>query len=597
MAVMLICRREKEIMAFVPEEYWHVDLELKTNKKEPFILRLAKENGKKSEVTNAKQAEAIAAKVKDANITITDLTENLRPQNPPPPFITSTLQAEAAARFGYAPKRTMSIAQKLYEGIEIGSEGQTGLITYMRTDSVRISPEGLKDIRDFIATSYDKKYSTSKPRDFSTKKGAQDAHEAIRPTLPSRTPAALAPFLKKDQHNIYTLIWNRAVASQMAEALNKVVTLEADIDGLVFRAKGSTNVFDGYTKLYKTKNEDGDTDSVDKQTLPLLKKGDKVTLKNIKKTQNFTTPPPRYTEASIIRTMEKEGIGRPSTYASIVDTIQQRKYVKKEEGKFVPSDTAFLVNEVLETYFPDLISLDFTAKMEKHLDMVEEEELDWVKLLDDFYKPFEAELEKAENNLEKVQIPTDVICPECESIMLARMGKTGKFLACSNYPDCKSTINIPDTLVMFANGIPEGPIHLADKISETEETEEPELLDEVCDKCGSPMQVKTGRFGKFIACSNYPACKNTKPILKEVGVNCPAKGCNGKIVEKRSKTGRLFYGCSNYPDCTITTWSLPTGKLCPLCSEPLVWHTTKKLGKHIKCSDKKCKYKEESQDK
>lgn len=594
-AVALICQREKEILAFVPEEYWTIDADLKTENQKKFKVRLTKIAGKKADVPNKAAADKIVESLRNQKLSATTVTKREKRQSPPPPFITSTLQAEAAQKFGFAPKRTMSIAQKLYEGVELGDEGQVGLITYMRTDSVRISPEGLRELNSFIEKHYDKEYRLSQNRFYKLKKGAQDAHEAIRPTSVFRTPEMMARFLKPEQLKLYSLIWKRYTASQMADAIFDVVTVEVEADGNTFQASGTTMKFDGFTSLY-TYSKDEDTDSEEdstedgKQKLPSIKQGESLSLVSTLPEQHYTAAPPRYSESSIIKTLEKEGIGRPSTYATIVDTIQQRKYVKKVDGHFVPSDAAFAVSHILEKSFPNLINTGFTATMESNLDLIEEGNADWVKVLNDFYTPFSEDLKKAEEKVEKLQIESDVICPECGKKMMVRIGRTGKFLACSAYPECKSTINIPDDILLFAEGIPKPPLKIAEKLANiTVEEPEIELIDEKCEKCGAQMQIRSGKFGKFVACSNYPECKNTHPIVKDIGVKCPQ--CGGKIVEKKSKKGRLFYGCSNYPKCNLTTWNKPTGELCPECNAPLIWYNTKKLGDYVKCSAKGCKYK------
>lgn len=594
-AVSIICNREKEIMAFKPEEYWTITTELKNSKGKKFKARLVKINGKKALVPNEAAAGAIVDKIKSSELAATSVTSRKRLQNPPPPFITSSLQAEAAQKFSYAPRRTMSIAQKLYEGVELGKEGHVGLITYMRTDSVRIAPEGIAELSEFLRKNYSKEYLLAKPRFFKMKKGAQDAHEAIRPTSVFNTPQKVAAYLKPEQLRLYTLIWNRYVASQMAQAEYKVVTVDIEVGRNTLQASGSTMIFEGFTALYAVtkEKENGETQFDGKQNLPPLETGDSLGLVEVDPVQNFTNPPPRYSEASLIKTLEKEGIGRPSTYAAIVETIQRRRYVKKTEGRLQPSDIAFVVSNILERCFSDVIDPSFTAAMENSLDLIEEGTLDWVEVLEEFYTPFMADLKRAEEEVAKVQIPSDVDCSVCGLNMVVRLGRTGKFLACTGYPECKSTINIPDEIVVFANGIPEPPYKIAEILEnhQIELKSDIENLDEKCDKCGEPMQLRTGRFGRFIACSAYPTCKNTRQIVKETGVDCPRPGCKGKIVEKKSKRGRTFFGCFTYPDCDLTTWSLPTGQLCPDCESPLVWHQTKKLGRHIKCSAKGCGYK------
>jgi DNA topoisomerase-1 len=593
-AVALICRREREILAFVPEEYWTITANVTTTKGPEFKLKLVKYDEKRSTIPNKEISDKILASIRAASLDVTGLTKRQKKQSPPPPFITSTMQSEAAQRFSFTPKRTMSIAQNLYEGMELGAEGHVGLITYMRTDSVRIAPEGLAELQSYLEKNYDASYRIEKPRYFKQKNRAQDAHEAIRPTSVFRTPERVAPYLKPEQLKLYTLIWRRYVASQMAEAVSEVVTAEVRVEDILLQASGTTAIFDGFTSLYAVaKDEDGEERDDGKQRLPKLVKGEALELLKVNGEQHFTMPPPRYNESSVIKTLEKEGIGRPSTYATIVETIQQRRYVKKAEGRFYPTDVAFAVTEILERSFADLLNPGFTASMEDQLDKIEEGQLDWVKVLSEFYEPFMGALKQAEEQIVKLQIPSDIDCPKCGSNMFVRLGQTGKFMSCSAYPDCKSTINVPDEILLFSNGIPEAPLMMADILAQVEEEKkevELELLDEKCEKCGAQMRIRAGRFGNFVACSNYPECKNSRPIVKEIGVNCPDKGCGGKMLEKKSKRGRLFYGCSNYPKCTVTTWSKPTGELCPECKEPLVWHSTKKLGEFIKCSGKGCKY-------
>ncbi|GAB4274297.1 MAG: type I DNA topoisomerase [Candidatus Rifleibacteriota bacterium] len=592
-AVALICKREREILAFKPEEFWTIAADVKNAKNKKFQIKLVKLAGKKAVVPDKDASDRIVSVLENTELIVSTVSTRDKKQTPPPPFITSTLQAEAAQKFGFSPRRTMSVAQKLYEGIHLGKEGQVGLITYMRTDSVRIAPEGLSELNDYLKENFSPEYRLDHSRRFRMKKGAQDAHEAIRPTSVWRTPEKMASYLKPEQLKLYTLIWKRYVASQMAEAKFKVVSVEIEVEDAIFQATGTTMVFDGFTSLYAiSKEEDAEETEDGTQKLPHLVEGEKLKLVEIFPKQNFTSPPPRYSESSLIKTLEKEGIGRPSTYATIVDTIQQRKYVKKVEGRFQPSDAAFVVTDILEKCFSDIINPGFTAHMESDLDLVEEGKADWVDVLSEFYEPFTQDLRKAEEIIQKVQIESDVICEKCGKKMMVRLGRTGKFLACSGYPECKSTVNIPDEILIFPNGIPEPPVKISEILREVgkESAGEFEAVDEKCDKCGADMYVRTGRFGKFIACSNYPECKNTRQLVKETGIGCPVEGCSGKILEKKSKRGRLFYGCSNYPECSLTTWALPTGELCKECGSPLVWHTTKKNGKHVKCSGKGCKF-------
>ncbi|HOY68698.1 MAG TPA: type I DNA topoisomerase [Candidatus Ozemobacteraceae bacterium] len=604
-AVLLICDREKEILAFQPEEYWTIEAKVRTHDRHAFTVKLAKTDGKKAAIGDGKTAHAVVAEIEKAGLRVASVARRSRKQLPPPPFITSTLQQDAAQKFGFTSRRTMSVAQRLYEGIELGAEGHVGLISYMRTDSVRISPEGLGEAREYISKSFDPRYGLDKPRAFKTRKGAQDAHEAIRPTSVWRTPEKMARNLTPEQLKLYTLIWRRFVASQMAEAEYDVVTIELEAGRHQLQASGTTMTFDGFTSLYsEAKIEDADTPAAEagaeedaereaKQRLPEVHKGDELGLAGIDPTQHFTQPPPRYSESMLIKTLEKEGIGRPSTYAAIIDTIQQRGYVKKVESRFRPSDAAFLATELLVSKFGDIINPKFTATMEGHLDEVEDGRKDWVRVLSEFYGPFLNDLKKAETELQKIQYETDCTCPNCGKVMVVKLGRTGKFLSCSGYPECKSTENIPDELLLFATEQARGRLQLRETLDRLKAEAGPDLVptDQVCEACGSPMVIRTGRFGRFMACSKYPECKTTRRIQQEIGVACPLEGCNGKVVVKKAKGGRrTFYGCSNYPTCMLTTWQKPTGERCPECSSPLVWHSTKKLGTFVKCSKKGCEY-------
>ncbi|MBP7634882.1 type I DNA topoisomerase [Candidatus Ozemobacteraceae bacterium] len=604
-AVLLICDREKEILAFRPEEYWTIEAGVNTQDRHPFTVKLTKTDGKKSVIGNGAEAKNIVSEIESAGLRVANVLRRSRKQTPPPPFITSTLQQDAAQKFGFTSRRTMSIAQRLYEGVELAGEGHVGLISYMRTDSVRISPEGLGEAREYIEKSFHERYGLEKPRAFKTRKGAQDAHEAIRPTSVWRTPEKMAKNLSAEQLKLYTLIWRRFVASQMAEAEYDVVTIDLEAGRHLLQASGTTMTFDGFTSLYsEAKIEDADAPAPEagteedagreaRQKLPEVTTGEKIMLAKIDPEQHFTQPPPRYSESMLIKTLEKEGIGRPSTYAAIIETIQQRGYVKKVEGRFRPSDAAFLATELLVSKFGDIINPKFTAAMEANLDEVEDGRKDWVRLLSEFYGPFISDLKKAETELQRIQYETDCTCPTCGRVMIVKLGRTGKFLSCSGYPECKSTENIPDEMLLFASGQIQGKLQLRETLDKLKAEAGPDLVptDQVCEVCGSPMVIRNGRFGRFMACSKYPECKTTKRIQQEIGVACPLDGCNGKVVVKKAKGGRrTFYGCSNYPTCMLTTWSKPTGELCPECKSPLVWHTTKKLGTFIKCSKKGCDF-------
>ncbi len=599
-AVLFICDREREILAFTPEEFWTITAQIKAGPKKTFTARLVKSHGKKTQLGDAAASQRAADEIRAAGLRVAAVTKKARKQSPPPPFITSTLQQEAAQRFSFTSKRTMSIAQRLYEGVEIGSEGPVGLITYMRTDSVRIAPEGLADARNYIRQTFEPAYSLDQPRHFKTKKGAQDAHEAIRPTSVERTPERMAAFLKPEALKLYTLIWKRFVATQMAEAQFEVVTIDLAAGPHVLQATGTTQLFDGFTRLYSEAHSDeepapdaGEEPAEDgRQRLPELAEGAAVELAGLDQKQNCTAPPPRYSESSLIKTLEKEGIGRPSTYATIIETIQQRGYVKKVEGRFRPSDAAFLALQVLTGSFGDIINPGFTARMEGELDDVEDGKKEWVQILQEFYEPFINDLKKVDSEMQRAQVLSDCLCEKCGKPMLVKLGRTGKFLACSGYPECRSTENIPEDLLLFAGGNPTGPVALRKILDEYKEKAGPavETTDQVCETCGAPMVIRNGRFGRFMACSKYPECKTTRRIVQEAGVACPLPDCGGQVVIKKSRNRRVFYGCSKYPDCRLTTWEKPTGELCPECQAPLVWHTTKKLGQHARCSGKTCKF-------
>ncbi|MBF0547385.1 MAG: type I DNA topoisomerase [Candidatus Riflebacteria bacterium] len=601
-AVLFICEREREILAFNPEEYWTIKVFLQVPPKTVFETRLVKTDGRKSLVSNEETAKEIVKEIELSNPVVEQVSKRAKKSNPPPPFITSTLQQEASQRFSFTSKRTMSLAQKLYEGIELGSEGHVGLISYMRTDSVRISPEGLSEAKQFIEKRFGDSYSLKSPRVYRTKSGAQDAHEAIRPTSVWKTPEQLTKYLSNDELKLYSLIWKRFVATQMSEAIHDVLTIDISAGRHILQATGSTLVFDGFTALYtetveeneKASDENSEAGSNEKQTLPNLEKGTSLSLSRIDPKQSFTQPPPRYSEATLIKTLEKEGIGRPSTYAAIIETIQQRGYVSKGEGRFKPSDAAFLTTTILTGAFKDIINPGFTAIMENLLDEIEEGKKDWVGVLTGFYEPFIKDLKKAEEGLKKVELHSDCVCPKCNRPMVVKLGRTGKFLACSGYPECKSTENIPEEIFLFIDTSSEQTVKLReylDKIKERDGHGKIEPTGEKCEICGSAMVVRTGRYGKYVACEKYPECKNTKALLEAIGVKCPLPNCSGTIVVKRSKRRRVFYGCSRYPECKLTLWAKPTGETCPECSSPMVFHSTKKLGEYTKCSSKTCSFK------
>lgn len=501
-AVKLIIDRENEISAFIPEEYWTITANLSI-RGSAFEAKFYGKGQEKIELKNGEEAERIAAAVTNAEFVVTDVKPKERLRHPAAPFITSSLQQEAARKLNFRAAKTMQIAQQLYEGVDLGKEGTVGLITYMRTDSTRLSPVAVEETRRYIAEAFGEAYVPKAPRDYSKKnaQGAQDAHEAIRPTSVLRHPDQVKPHLTRDQHRLYKLIWERTVASQMASAVLDTVTVELAAGGYAFRANGSTVKFPGFMKVYIEGSDEG-ASGEEHRMLPALRQGDRPELRKLEPKQHFTQPPPRYTEARLVKTMEELGIGRPSTYAPTLETIQKRGYVAIEDKKFVPTELGVVVTQLMEEFFPEILNTQFTADMEADLDRVEEGRKDWVALLDEFYQTFQERLAVAEEEMKQVEIKDEV-------------------------------------------------------------------SDETCDKCGRPMVYKMGRFGKFLACSGFPECRNTKPIVKDTGVACPKCG-QGSIVERRSKKGRIFYGCNAYPACDFVAWDKPAAKPCPDCGSLMV---------------------------
>ncbi|QJD88068.1 type I DNA topoisomerase [Cohnella herbarum] len=494
-AVKLIYDRENEINAFIPEEYWSITAHL-TKEKAAFEAKFHSLNGEKAELTSEADVKAVLAQMGNEDFVVGEVKEKERQRNPSPPFITSSLQQEAARKLNFRASKTMQIAQQLYEGVDLGKEGTVGLITYMRTDSTRISPVAQEEAKEYIEGKYGNAFVPETPRVYTKKNSnAQDAHEAIRPTSVLRDPESVKAFTSKDQLRLYKLIWERFVASQMASAVLDTMTVDLHNGPVTFRANGSKLKFAGFMKVYVEGNDDGTTD--EDRLLPALGAGDKVKSKDIEPKQHFTQPPPRFTEARLVRTLEELGIGRPSTYAPTLETIQKRNYVAMEEKKFIPTELGELVIQLMEEFFPEILDAEFTANMEGDLDHVEEGTQDWVNVIGDFYKSFEVRLNFAEEEMKEIEIKD-------------------------------------------------------------------EPSDEICDKCGSPMVYKMGRFGKFLACSGFPNCRNTKPIIKETGVKCPKCG-EGHVVERRSKKGRIFYGCNLYPGCDYVSWDKPVAKPCPSC--------------------------------
>ncbi|MDO8626254.1 MAG: type I DNA topoisomerase [Candidatus Magasanikbacteria bacterium] len=566
-AVRLVVEREREIKAFNKEEYWTIEGQFSTlkNKTEIFPAKLAAIKGKrldKMDLKNAAEVDAIVKDLAGVKYKIAELEEKKTSRTPPPPYTTSSLQQDANNSLGFSAKQTMMLAQQLYEGVELGSGGQVGLITYMRTDAVNLSQKFLDDAKATITTSFGKNYALEAPRFYKNKnKSAQEAHEAVRPTEASRAPEEVKPFLNKNQHRLYHLIWNRALATQMAAAeLNATSVDIKSSNDYTFRATGQVITFDGWLKLYPEKAKEN--------ALPKLENGEAAVCSELKPEQHFTEPPARYSDATLVKTLEEYGIGRPSTYAPTIATIEARLYVERDDKKrFFPSDIAYIVNDLLVEHFPHIVDYKFTAELENQLDEIAEGLKKWQPVIADFYKPFKENLIKKDKELNKKELTeekTDEKCEKCEKPMVIKVGRFGKFLACSGYPDCKHTK-------------PFG--------KEAEERSAAELTDELCEKCGKPMQRRVGRFGPFLGCSGYPDCKNIKRIENKLNIKCPDCG-EGDLVTRKSKRGKLFYGCNAYPKCTFALWDKPTGDKCPNCGKLLVYGAKQT----VKCSDKECGY-------
>jgi DNA topoisomerase-1 len=580
--VRLIVDREREIEAFKPEEYWSISAAFEGSVPPSFFARLYKINqqsktDKRFLIPDRETANTIVDDLKDKEFLLSKIELKQRKRTPFPPFITSTLQQEAARKLKFPAKKTMMIAQQLYEGIELGEEGSVGLITYMRTDSHRVASEAQDWARKLIEKVYGRDYIPENPPVYKSKASAQGAHEAIRPTYTDNRPEAIKQFLTKEQLALYTLIWNRFISSQMAPAQLEQTTFIIESSGrpYEFRASGTVVRFDGFMALY-TEGKD-EIEEEEGLTLPALKEGELLKLLNLQPRQHFTQPPPRYTEATLVKALEEKGIGRPSTYAAILSTVQDRKYVHKTDGKFFPTELGIVVNDYLVERFPGLIDVSFTAKMEDELDHIEDGKMKWIKVVKDFYNPFRSDLAEAIKTTGRVKpkdIPTENICEKCGLPMVIRWGRHGRFLACSGFPKCKNTKPIEtDSTEHMAQG--------AEKASQQ--------IEEKCQKCGSPMVIKSGRYGKFLACSRYPECKNTKPF--STGIKCPKDG--GDIVERRSKRGKPFWSCSNYPECKFATWYKPVPKKCPKCNADFLLEKQDKMGQVIHfCHKKECGYKE-----
>jgi DNA topoisomerase-1 len=629
-ALKLVCDREREIGAFVPEEYWNIFARLAGPVPPEFDAKLLKKSGDAIRVGNEEQSKTVLADLEHAEWIVSSVITKERKRHAPPPFITSKLQQTAR----FPVKKTMMLAQQLYEGIDLstlGVDGTVGLITYMRTDSVRVSDDALTALREHISTTFGAAYLPEKPNVYKTKADAQDAHEAIRPTSLQYDPESVRPLLTPDQYSLYRLIWNRFVASQMMPATFDETTVDVTAADYVFRVKGTVPKFAGWMATYgltpgeSTESADkGDDDEAASGVLPPLAQGDRLELKALRPEQKFTQPPPRFTEATLVKELEENGIGRPSTYASIIGVLQDRDYVNKLEGRFKPTHLGVIISDLLNKSFENIIDVDYTRSLEDDLDKIEQGKTDYVTTLGEFYKKFKVDLDRAGAEMQNLKegIKTDEICDRCGSPMLIKVGKFGPFIACSGYPECTNTRELETTepeseggeeeiepcdncgkpMVMkrgrfgqflACSGYPECKTTrklIATKQGSLKAAKPDQILEEKCPRCSSNLVVKQGRFGEFTACTNYPTCKYIKH--KSTGVMCPKDADKGgEVVERKSKRGKMFFGCSNYPDCDFVLWNRPVAETCPKCAAPyLIEKTTKRHGRQILCNNEDCDY-------
>ncbi len=555
-ALRLICERDGEINAFEPVEYWSIDALVKQAKQtdEAFKAHVIQFEGEKISIDNEDTANTITAALRVAEFKVKDVNKREQQRRPSPPFITSTLQQDAARRLRFSVKRTMAVAQQLYEGIEVLGEVR-GLITYMRTDSVRVADEAVVSVRQEIERMFGSEYVPDKPNQYKTKRSAQDAHEAIRPTAVELHPEKIKDALTADQAKLYELVWKRFVASQMKPHVLNVTRVDIEADAYTLRATGSSTKFPGFSRLYTESKEEEDEDEAG--TVPAeIAAGEALALNDLFPEQHFTKPPPRYSEASLVKELEAKGIGRPSTYAQIISTLQDREYVDRSNGRnFIGTERGHTVNKFLVDTFPNIFDVQFTAKMEDELDRIEDGEENWVESVRRFYGSWKGFLDEANARRKELkaafQEETTVECEECGRNMVVKWGRNGRFLACPGYPQCKNTKPL-------------------------EEDEEAATTDEICAQCESPMVVKTGRYGRFLACSAYPECRNVKPFA--LGIDCPEEGCEGELVEKQSRKGKVFYGCNQYPSCKFASWDKPVKQTCPHCEAALLYEKGSKTG-------------------
>jgi DNA topoisomerase-1 len=588
-AVRIIVDREAEITAFQPQEYWTVEAKVEGGNPPPFSAKVVRVDDKKAELTHEGQAREVVDAIKSSPLVVASVERKERRKNPPPPFITSKLQQEASSKLRFSPKRTMGLAQRLYEGVEVGEDGLVGLITYMRTDSTRLSDDAVTEVRAYIGERFGADRLPPEPVVYKTKKGAQDAHEAIRPTSTKYDPESVRKLWAagqgggrderetEDLLKLYTLIWNRTIACQMVPAVFDQTSIEMGAGRVALRATGQVMKFAGFLEVYAETIEDAANEDETSGALPEVREGETLKLLETTPEQHFTQPPPRFSEATLVKELEEKGIGRPSTYAAILTTIQGRGYVEKREGRLHPTELGTMVDGLLLKSFPDIVSSDFTAQMEEQLDKVEDGEADWVKILKGFYTPFKAEVETAKKEMRNVKAEeqkTDEVCEKCGSGMVIKWGRNGHFLACSGYPECRNTKeyrkNADGTLTVVPTTRPS---------------------DMKCPTCGSDMVIRRGRFGEFQACTRYPECKTTAPM--SLGVDCPKPNCGGYLTEKRSKRGKVFFGCSNYQrtNCDFVSWDRPVPQPCPKCGAKFLLQKVSKTGTRVYCNDREgCGY-------
>jgi DNA topoisomerase-1 len=638
-ALRLIVEREREIQAFQKQEYWTLTVNVEGKNPPPFDARVIKYQDQDLQIPDQASAQQHQAAIEKARLVVRSVTTKEKRRYPVPPFITSKLQQEASRKLNFTAKKTMMLAQRLYEGVELGDEGPVGLITYMRTDSTRVAEPALQAARQYIREKFGENYLPPEPVRYKTKKGAQDAHEAIRPTDVTRTPESLRGQLSADELKLYTIIWQRFVASQMNPAVFDQTTIDIEAGDYLLRATGSVEKFNGFRAVYEEGKDDltpaeMEEDEELKHRLPAVEQGEVLKLRQVTPEQHFTQPPPRYSEATLVKALEEKGIGRPSTYATILQVIQNRDYVEKKQGRFVPTELGMVTSDLLVKSFSDIFDVAYTARMEEELDEVEEGKRKWTEALEEFYKKFKRDLRVAEREMANIKgegIPTEEKCEKCSRPMVIKLGRHGAFLACTGYPECDGTSDLTEEQAKkYGIGTSSGP-------------PAPEVPDQTCEKCGRSMTVKRGRFGYFLACTGYPECKNTKKIVmgegavqavqdiplnencpecgnqlvikhgrygeftacsnypqckhvkrQTLGIACPEKGCSGEIVVRRSKRGRTFYGCSRYPDCKFTVWDKPVAEPCPRCGSPvLLEKTTRKSGLTRYCPNESCDYRRE----